>query len=108
LVNAPRRRLNAEFDEEIGLAIDEPALLTVIENLYSHHGTAGHEIIFVFEARLADDAHHSREAFSFDDCGVRNEVRWVPLAHFLRGGAELFPTGVLRHLVEPNKANPDL
>ena len=90
--------LKHEFAEEVGLAIIEPVLLIVMENLYSHHGTAGHEIVFVFEARLADDAYYSREAFSFDDAGVRNEVRWVALAHFLRGEAELFPAGLLERL----------
>jgi ADP-ribose pyrophosphatase YjhB (NUDIX family) len=90
--------LKREFAEEIGLAVAEPTLLTVIENLYSHHGAAGHEIVFVFEATLADDAYYSREAFSFDDVGVCNEVRWVALAHFLRGEAELFPAGLLERL----------
>jgi ADP-ribose pyrophosphatase YjhB (NUDIX family) len=90
--------LRLEFTEEVGLAIAEPILLTVLENLYSHHGAIGHEIVFVFEARLADDAHYSRAAFSFDDGGVRNEVRWVALAHFLRGEAELFPAGLLERL----------
>jgi ADP-ribose pyrophosphatase YjhB (NUDIX family) len=100
--------LKREFDEEVGLAITDSTLLTVIENLYSHHGTAGHEIVFVFEARLVDDTQYSREAFSFDDDGVRNEVRWVPLAHFLRGEVELFPTGLLWNLGQSNKAKPDL
>jgi ADP-ribose pyrophosphatase YjhB (NUDIX family) len=90
--------LRREFAEEVGLAIAEPTLLTVLENLYSHHGATGHEIVFVFEARLADDIHYSRAAFSFDDGGVRNEVRWVALAHFLRGVAELFPAGLLERL----------
>jgi ADP-ribose pyrophosphatase YjhB (NUDIX family) len=89
--------LRREFAEEVGLAIAEPTLLTVLENLYSHHGATGHEIVFVFEARLADDIHYSRAAFSFDDGGVR-KVRWVALAHFLRGVAELFPAGLLERL----------
>jgi 8-oxo-dGTP pyrophosphatase MutT (NUDIX family) len=90
--------LRREFAEELGLGITEPLLLTVLENLYSHYGTAGHEIVFVFEARFADDVHYSREAFSFEDGGVRNEVQWVAISHFLRGEAALFPDGLLKHL----------
>jgi hypothetical protein len=47
----------------------------------------------VFEARLADEANYSREVFSFKNAEVDtyNQVKWVPLAQFLRGEAELFP-----------------
>jgi ADP-ribose pyrophosphatase YjhB (NUDIX family) len=90
--------LKREFAEELGLAIAEPALLTVIENLYSHHGAAGHEIVFVFETKLADETHYREDALSFDDAGVHNEVRWIALGHFLRGEAELFPAELLKHL----------
>ena len=87
--------LRREFAEEAGLAIDQPELLTVMENLYSHHGSAGHEIVFVFDAKVAHDADYRRAAFSFDDGGVRSEVQWVALAHFLRSEAQLFPVGLL-------------
>ena len=90
--------LQREFVEEIGAALAEPKLLTVIESLYSHHGASGHEIVFVFEASFADDADYSREAFRFDDGGVCNEVRWVALARLRRGEAELFPAGLLERL----------
>jgi ADP-ribose pyrophosphatase YjhB (NUDIX family) len=90
--------LAREFAEELGLAIAEPELLTVLENHYSHHGARGHEIVFVFETRFADDADYDREAFTFDDGGVRNEARWVALADFLGGETELFPVGLLERL----------
>jgi ADP-ribose pyrophosphatase YjhB (NUDIX family) len=90
--------LQREFAEEIGAALAEPKLLTVIESLYSHHGVAGHEIVFVFEARFADEGAYSREAFSFDDGGVCNDVHWVALADFRRGEVELFPAGLLELL----------
>ena len=91
--------LKREFIEELGLAIAEPALLTVLENLYSHHGAAGHEIVFVFEAAFADDDAYRRESFSYEDGGVRNDVHWVALARFRAGDAELFPTGLLAHFL---------
>jgi 8-oxo-dGTP pyrophosphatase MutT (NUDIX family) len=90
--------LKREFVEELGLSLSEPTLLTVLENLYSHHGAAGHEIVFVFEAALTDETAYRTERFSFEDGGVRNDVEWVALARFLSGEAALFPTGLLDHL----------
>src|SRR5262245_26521423 len=46
--------LKREFVEELGQAITEPTLLTVIENLYKHHGATGHEVVLVFEAAFVD------------------------------------------------------
>src|SRR5262245_32464212 len=65
--------LKRELAEELGLAITEPRLLTVLENLYTHQGTAGHEIVFVFKTHLVDEAAYGRDGFTFDDGGVRNE-----------------------------------
>jgi ADP-ribose pyrophosphatase YjhB (NUDIX family) len=90
--------LEREFVEEIGLTIVQPRLLAVLENLYAHHGAAGHEIVFVFEADLAEGTHYRREAFTFDDGGVRNEARWVALARFRQGDTQLFPAGLLERL----------
>jgi ADP-ribose pyrophosphatase YjhB (NUDIX family) len=92
--------LRREFTEELGLAIAEPVLLTVLENLYLHHGAPGHEIVFVFEASLVDEAAYQREGFSYEDGGLRNDVAWIALAQFRAGEAELFPTGLLSHLTE--------
>jgi ADP-ribose pyrophosphatase YjhB (NUDIX family) len=87
--------LKREFAEELGLVIAEPKLLAVLENLYTHHDAAGHEIVFVFEATLADGAAYRRDAFTFEDGGVRNDVRWVALARFQAGQELLLPTSLL-------------
>jgi 8-oxo-dGTP pyrophosphatase MutT (NUDIX family) len=90
--------LKREFVEELGLSLAEPTLLTVLENLYTHHGTTGHEIVFVFEAALTDETAYRTERFSFEDGGVRNDVEWVALARFRAGEAALFPVGLLDRL----------
>ena len=43
-----------ELQEEIGAELDELRLLTVLENLFELEGKASHEIVFVYEATLAD------------------------------------------------------
>lgn len=92
--------LNREFAEELGLAIAEPVLVTVLENLYTHHGAAGHEIVFVFEAAFVDKDAYRCDGFSYEDGGVRNDVAWVALARFRAGEAELYPTGLLQQLMD--------
>jgi ADP-ribose pyrophosphatase YjhB (NUDIX family) len=90
--------LKREFAEELGVTLEEPTLLCVLESLYRHHDTPGHEIVFVFEARLADEAAYGKDRFTFDDGGVRNEVRWVASARFRAGQEQLFPAGMLELL----------
>jgi 8-oxo-dGTP pyrophosphatase MutT (NUDIX family) len=90
--------LKREFMEELGLSLAEPTLQAVLENLYSHHGTAGHEIVFVFQTALTDASAYRKERFAYEDGGVRNDVEWVALARFRAGESALFPTGVLDHL----------
>jgi len=90
--------LKREFVEELGAAIAEPRLLSVIENLYIHNGTAGHEIMFVFTAQPIDHKFLQTESFAFDDGGMRNEVRWVPMARFRTGEERLFPPGLLEQI----------
>jgi ADP-ribose pyrophosphatase YjhB (NUDIX family) len=87
--------LRREFAEELGVVIKEPKLLTVLESLYTHHDTAGHEIVFVFDTRPADENAYRKDSFAFDDGGVYNEVRWVALARFKSGQDSLFPAGLL-------------
>jgi ADP-ribose pyrophosphatase YjhB (NUDIX family) len=90
--------LKREFVEELGVAIEEPKLLTVLESLYTHHDAVGHEIVLVFDARLADAEAYRTDGFTFEDGGVRNEVRWIALAQFQAGRETLFPAGLLDRL----------
>jgi ADP-ribose pyrophosphatase YjhB (NUDIX family) len=90
--------LRREFVEETGLALAEPTLLTVIENIYEHHGTTGHEIVFVFEAAFAEPDAYRRQAFRFQDGGVDNRACWIEAERFRSGEAPLFPAGLVEML----------
>src|SRR5262245_41661139 len=52
-----------EFLEEIGSPIRCVRQLCVLENLYSHEGARGHEIVFVFEAELVDREGYSSNSY---------------------------------------------
>src|SRR4029079_19662715 len=74
---------------------------SVLENLYTHHGTQGHEIVFVFETAFAKADAYRRNNFQFRDAGVDNTARWIDLARFRSGQEKLFPAGLIE-VVRPD------
>lgn len=90
--------LSREFREELGEDICDLQALCVLENLYTHNGAAGHEIVFVFSANFVKTRAYRRESYEFVDGKIRNEVKWVDDAEFLEGSQELFPTALIQYL----------
>jgi ADP-ribose pyrophosphatase YjhB (NUDIX family) len=94
--------LAREWREELGLELESPALLGVIENLFTSEGRAGHEVVFVFSARLADAAVYAREALvATESDGSRHEALWVPLDELRRGPTPFKPAGLLDLVPSP-------
>jgi ADP-ribose pyrophosphatase YjhB (NUDIX family) len=89
--------LRRELMEELGLQISQPRLLAVIENIYDHHGTPGHEIVFAFEAEFTDAGAYTREAFDFHD-GMPCQARWIDVGRFRIGEQRLFPVELVDKL----------
>lgn len=84
-----------EFLEELGEPVTEPRLLSVIENLFEHHGAAGHEIVFVFDVAFRHAAAYLKERYDFFD-GSRVEVAtWVEIERFRSETEPLFPAGLV-------------
>jgi ADP-ribose pyrophosphatase YjhB (NUDIX family) len=88
--------LAREWREELGLELEAPALLGVIENLFTSNGRAGHEVIFVYAARLADAGVYAREELvATESDGSRHVALWVPLDELRRGPVPFLPRGLL-------------
>jgi ADP-ribose pyrophosphatase YjhB (NUDIX family) len=88
--------LAREWREELGLSLEAPALLGVIENVFTSNGRAGHEVVFVFSARVADAWVYERdELASTEPDGTRHEALWVPLDELRRGPVPFKPAGLL-------------
>lgn len=88
--------LAREWREELGLELEAPALLGVIENLFTSNGRAGHEVAFVFSARVADAwARERDEIVATEPDGTRHEAVWVPLEALLHGPLPFKPAGLL-------------
>lgn len=73
-VDAARRELREELDVEL----EDLDLLGVLENRYELAGEAGHEIVFVYSARLADPAGYDWDERRILDhpAGSPTRVRW--------------------------------
>jgi 8-oxo-dGTP pyrophosphatase MutT (NUDIX family) len=90
--------LARELVEEIGEPITAPHFVAALENLYDHHGLAGHEIVLVFEAAFANASAYRRDTFHYVDGSVDCTATWVPLAAFRSGRELLFPEGLVELL----------
>lgn len=84
-----------ELREEIGVAVTDLQLLGVLENVFTYEGVPGHEIVFVYDARLADASLYARATLVGEESNGHTFVaRWVPLATFAPGGPPLYPDGL--------------
>lgn len=90
-----------EFREELGIAVRVLGPPVFMENIYTHEGSPGHEILALFEVAfpagaLADGG---RIAFAEDD-GTRCCAEWFALeALDLPGLPQLYPAGLKAHLL---------
>jgi ADP-ribose pyrophosphatase YjhB (NUDIX family) len=84
--------LRREFDEEIGAELTNVRLLGV--RRFHGFGRAGHEIVFVFAAELADASLYAHDPVApIDD--EDSVAAWHPLSRFADGSVPLYPEGAL-------------
>lgn len=87
--------LAREIEEEAGQAITGAKLLGVLENLFEHEGTAGHEIVFVLSARFANETLYEADQLAIQDRdGSEMTAKWVSLEKARAGRMQLFPEGL--------------
>jgi len=90
--------LRREFREELAAELTNVVLLDVLENIFTVFGRPGHEIVFVFEAELADRSWYERE-----DLGMvldeGSPVSWRPLREFAGRDLILYPAGLAELLL---------
>jgi ADP-ribose pyrophosphatase YjhB (NUDIX family) len=86
-----------ELHEELGVAIDELALLGVREEIFTHRGGPYHEIDFVYEGWIDPDALAALDGARIVEDDDDIEIARVVTVRDLREGrvAPLYPDGVL-------------
>jgi len=71
-----------EIREEIGAEVCHLKLLGVLENLFELEGEQRHEVVFVYDGRLADDSFYHQAEIPLRDGGWRTGAIWRPLEWF--------------------------
>lgn len=83
-----------EFQEELGVHITVTDGPQVMENLFTHEGQQGHEVIFLFTVSFPND-HFGDVVYLTEDGGTPCTARWFDLATLdTDTGPALFPTGL--------------
>lgn len=87
-----------EFMEEIGCEVDCQRLISVLENIYTHEGHTGHEIIFVYLVTASDTAILLKDRFEIIEGSMSVNARWLSLEEMLAGPGDIYPLGLAKHL----------
>lgn len=90
-----------ELQEEIGAELEALSLMTVLENLFEFEGEAWHEIVFVYEATLADPSLYDRPTFVVTEGTATLPAVWRRLSDFDMAAVPLYPDGLLAYLRDP-------
>jgi len=87
-----------EIREEIAAELVEVRYVETLENIFEYLGRPGHELVRVYEGRLADSTLYGRESIvGHEEDGSALRCVWKPLADFARGDP-LYPDGLLELL----------
>lgn len=87
-----------EIKEELDVDICEPQLLGVFENIFVYEGQPGHEIVFVYDAKLVDASLYEQPSLLALEGERQFEAQWVALSEIAAGDVPLYPTGLLEIL----------
>lgn len=91
-----------EVDEEIGVEMTDVRLLGVLESIFTCEGRAAHEIVFVYEARFADESLYDRPMLrGHEECAGAYAAVWRDPEEKL---PRLHPEG-LRELLKRGEAS---
>lgn len=89
-----------EFKEELGVDVEVIGTPLVMENIYTHEGEPGHEVLFICEVLFSIANFENRSSIEFhEDSGTQCTARWFDLAELdLPEGPSLFPVGLKKAL----------
>jgi len=91
--------LRREMREELNVDILDPILIGVMENLFTFDGKQGHEIVFVFDATLADRSLYDCDRFvGTESDGAEFNAVWLDLDAIGPGTPPVYPDGLVEML----------
>jgi ADP-ribose pyrophosphatase YjhB (NUDIX family) len=90
-----RESITREIREEMGVQIRDLGYIGMIENIFTHDGQPGHEIVLVYEAKFVDSLLYKLKSVRCKDDGDWLAAMWKPMDDFRTGKAILYPEGLL-------------
>lgn len=98
-----------EFREELNIEVTAKGEPIIMENIYSHEGSLGHEILFIFEIEFPSGALENVERVTFHEAnGIACNAAWFdPDELDLEGKPELYPKGLKELLIHRSSYNSD-
>ena len=90
-----------EFQEELDIRISVLGAPVFMENIYTHEGSVGHEVLAIFDVAFPDGAFDGQSRISFqEDNGMTCWAEWFALDDLDQGdGPALYPSGLKQHLL---------
>ncbi len=99
--------LTREFREELEVDITITGTPIVLENIFTHEGSTGHEIIFAAPIVLPQAPHLAGDKITFrEDNGTICTAGWYALEQLDTDGLALYPTGLKQKLLNPSAPAP--
>jgi ADP-ribose pyrophosphatase YjhB (NUDIX family) len=92
-----------EVKEELGVELLEPKLIGVLENIFEYQGESGHEVVFVYDGRIADEAFYSTVPPASEIDGAPLVMHWKSVDEFGAGKLTLWPDGLSELLATMRK-----
>jgi len=91
--------LQREISEELGAEAVDLEYRFTLESIFTCNGKPGHEIVLVFEGRLADpEMYRQEEINGHEDDGSTLRVVWKAIEDFGPGKCILYPEGLLERI----------
>jgi ADP-ribose pyrophosphatase YjhB (NUDIX family) len=85
-----------EWREEFAFELADLTLVGVVENIFTYEGEEGHEIVFVYDGRIATQrAYEADRVETLDTEGEPHTGEWVSIDELKSGARPLYPTGAL-------------
>ncbi|MBI1348500.1 NUDIX domain-containing protein [bacterium] len=92
--------IRRELFEELGIPIENPRRLGMLENVFQFNGRPEHELVFIYDAPCPFPHLYEAEDVEITESnGEKLNARWYTIADVAKSGLPVFPTGLLELLI---------
>lgn len=90
-----------EFQEELGVKVEVVGQPVFMENIFTHEGSLGHELLVLFDVKFPDAYFPTETRIEFhENCGTKCFAEWFSLDTLDQPGRpRLYPDGLKAHLL---------